>query len=302
MKKLFLPTRLLTLIAIVTLIIIGCKKESSDTLSSQEEESAATYTTESETDAQFAFDDVFDNVMGVSSDIGIGGVGIFGRTTSSLTGRTDSTPVCVNVTITPLQREIFPKTVVMDFGTGCYSHGHLRSGKITTVYTGRLTTPGSSATTTFQNFIIDDIAVEGTHKIANTTATGSNQRQFTIAVTDAKLTKPNGDYEVWNTTRTITQIEGNGTVLPSDDIFRITGKGQGKVKRENLIISWHSEITEPLVKKFTCRWIAKGIVKTVREGLPANTPWVAALDYGNGDCDNKATLTVNGNVRQITLR
>src|SRR5437867_2674616 len=133
MKNFSILTRLLTFVAIGTILIIGCKKETSDdTLSPQEEEQAATYTTESETDAQFAFDDVFDNVMGVNSDLGIGGVGVFGRTSSLINGRTDntdSTPHCVTVTITPLQRDLFPKTVVMDFGSGCLVHGHLRSGK-----------------------------------------------------------------------------------------------------------------------------------------------------------------------------
>ena len=305
MKNLSLPIRLITAAFAASLLFVGCKRENSNTLTPQEEEQAATYTTESETEAQFAFDDVFDNVMGVNSDVGVGDVGIFGRTITLDNGRverTDPAPTCVTITITPLQSNAFPKTVVLDFGTGCNSHGHLRSGKITTVYTGRLTEPGSSATTTFQNFKIDDISVEGTHKIINTTGSATNQRQYKIEVMDARLSKPNGSYEEWSTTRVITQIEGNGTIAPADDIFRVTGAGHGKVKRENIIVLWKSEITEPLIKKFVCRWISKGTVKTVREGLPSSTPWVAVLNYGDGNCDNKATLTINGNTKEITLR
>ncbi len=305
MKKMLL-VRLLSAGFAAALLIAGCKKENSDTLSPQEEEQAATYSGESEAETEFAFDDVFDNVMGVNTDLGVGGVGIFGRTAMTLeSGRVekvDTVPLCVTVTITPTQSNTFPKTVVMDFGSSCNSHGHIRSGKIKTVYTGRLVEPGSSATTTFDNFKIDDIAVEGTHKITNTTATGSTQRQFTITVTDGKLTKTNGDYEQWGTTRVVTQTEGNVTPTALDDIFKITGNGHGKVKRENIIINWTSEITEPLIKKYACRWISKGIIKTVRQGLPANTNWVGVLDYGDGTCDSKATLTVNGSVHQITLR
>jgi hypothetical protein len=212
-------------------------------------------------------------------------------------------PACVNVTVTPLQPGVFPKTVVVDFGAGCFSHGHLRSGKIRTVYSGPLRDPSSSAVTTFDNFKIDSVKVEGTYRITNTTGTtpGANQRQFKIEVIDGKLTRPNGDYALWNTVRTNTQIEGNGTLIPADDIFRIAGTANGKVKRSNLIILWNSEITEPLIKKFTCRWISKGRIRTVRQGLPQNTPWFAILDYGTGTCDNQATLTINGNTRQITL-
>jgi hypothetical protein len=306
MKKFSLITRLTTVAFAATFLIAGCKKETSESLSVQEEEQAATYSTESEAESEFSYDDVTDNVMGVNSELGVGGVGIFGRAAAGESGRTtgvDSMPPCVKVSIVPVQPGIFPKTVTIDFGTGCLSHGHLRSGKIRTVYTGRLIEPGSSATTTFDNFKIDSVSVEGTHRITNTTGSvaGSNQRQFKIEVTGGKLTRPNGNYIEWNSVRTHTQIEGNGSVTPADDIFSVRGSASGKVKRENIIVLWNSEITEPLIKKFVCHWISKGRIRTVRQGLPANTPWVAILDYGAGACDNGATLTVNGNTHQITL-
>ena len=306
MKKFALVTRLTTVAFAATLLITGCKKENSDTLSSQEEQEAAMYSSESEADAEVAFNDVFDNAMGVNSELGTGGVGIFGRVASPQNGRiggVDSVPPCVNVTIAPTQPGVFPKTVTIDFGSGCFSHGHLRSGKIQIVYTGRLLASGSSATTTFINYKIDSIAVEGTHIITNTTATtpGSNQKQFKIEVVNGKLTWRNGNFVEWNAIRTHTQIEGNGTAIPADDIFSVRGNANGKVKRANLIVLWDSEITEPLMKKFICPWISKGRIRTVRRGLPQNTPWVAVLDYGAGTCDNQATLTINGNTRQITL-
>lgn len=302
MKKTSFLTRMMTAACMIALLIAGCKKESSDTLSTQEEDQVAQFSAESEVESQFAFNDVFDNVMGVDNELGIGGVGIFGRVAGdSRTQKTDSIPSCVKVTIVPLQPFVFPKTVTIDFGTGCLSHGHLRSGKITTVYTGPLREAGKSATTTFDNFTIDSFAVQGTHRITNTTAPASLQRQFKMEVINAKISKPHDNYEEWNATRLHTQIEGNATLLPGDDIFSITGNSTGKTKRGSLLVSWSSEIQEPLIKRFTCRWFSKGSVKTVRNGLPANTPWVGILDFGNGTCDNKATLTINGVVHQITL-
>lgn len=302
MKKSAFLTRLMTTAIFGTLLFIGCKKEASDKLSTQEEEEVAVFSAESEVESQAAFDDVFDNVMGVNGELGIGGVGIFGRTADGTrTEKTDSIPSCVQITITPLLSRTFPKTVVIDFGSGCTSHGHLRAGKITTVYTGPLGEPGKSATTTFDHYRIDSITVEGTHTITNTTAPGATQRQFKTEISNAKLSRVNGDYQEWNATRLTTQIEGNGTLYPTDDIFRITGSSTGKTKRGNLLVSWTSEIQEPLIKRFGCRWFSKGTVKTGRNGLPANTPWVGILDFGNGICDNKATLTVNGVVHQITL-
>jgi hypothetical protein len=89
--------------------------------------------------------------------------------------------------------------------------------------------------------------------------------------------------------------------MPADDIFSVRGTAHGKVKRNNLIVLWNSEITEPLIKKFICPWISKGRIRTIRQGLAQSSPWVAILDYGTGSCDNQATLTINGNTRQITL-
>ena len=156
MKKASLLTRLATLAFATTLLSIGCKKEDSNTLSTQEEQQAAAFSSESEAESDGTFDDVSNNVMGINTDVGIGGVGIFGRTaSSSQTGRmetADSLPSCVTVTIVPVQTGVFPKTVTLDFGARCYSHGHLRSGKIKTVFTGPLREAVSVAPTTFDNF------------------------------------------------------------------------------------------------------------------------------------------------------
>jgi hypothetical protein len=310
--KISLLTRLITIGLFSSLLIVGCKKETSDKLTEQEEEQAAIATNESQTESEFVFNDVYDNVMGVNTEVGIGGTGIFGRRTqgsSDLAGRemdVDSTH-CWIVSIVRLNPpNAFPVKIIIDFGAGCVGHdGHFRSGKIITEYTNRLIVPGASATTTFQNFKIDSISVQGIHKITNTTAStpGSNQKQFTVNVRDAKLTKPNGNYTEWRSDRIFTQIEGNGTIIPHDDILRIEGSAQGRVKRGNLLFGWHSEIdaNNPLIKKFICRWISKGTVRTRRDTLPSTSPWVAVLDFGPGTCDFHATLTINGVVHQIQL-
>ena len=296
-------TKLFFALIIFSLVFAGCKKELSQSLTEQEEKEAAMEASVSETETEIAFNDVFDNVVGVNGELGIAGVGIFGKVMMNGRENRVDTIRCFTHTITPVQPGVFPKTVTIDFGTGCQSHGHVRSGKIVTVYTGPLTQPGNSATTTFVDYKIDGMAVQGTHKVTNTTAStpGSNKRQFTIDVTAAKLTRPNGDYIEWNSHRVNTQVEGNGTIFHQDDIFSITGGARGNVKKGNNIYRWNSEIIEPLIKKFTCRWISKGILRVARETLPTNSPWISTLNYGQGGCDNQATLTINGVVHQITL-
>ncbi|MGZ5286961.1 MAG: hypothetical protein ACXWB9_07250 [Flavisolibacter sp.] len=309
MKKTFLMTRLMTLAIFSILLITGCKKETSDQLSPEQEQEAADMASESQTESEFVFNDVFDNVMGVNAEVGLGGTGVFGKRMASdgSSGREmdlDSTH-CFTVQKTHLnQGSFFPVKIILDFGNGCMgADGHMRYGKIITIYTARLINAGAIATTTFENFKIDQISVQGTLKITNTTGNtpGANQKQYTITVRDARLSKPNGNYTEWRSDRVLTQVEGNGTFLPLDDVLRIEGSAKGRVKRGNVLVAWQSEITEPLIKKFTCPWISKGVVRTRRENLSSSSQWVAALNFGTGACDYFATLTINGVTHNIEL-
>ena len=297
-------TKLAGILFIVSIALFSCQKENSDTGGATDEAFASQASTESDAEAGIVFNDVFDNVIGVNDFVGIAYVGVFsGRQNTSgggLSGRTD-TIRCFTITTTHLSTtNPFPVTIVLDFGTGCVGRdGHLRSGKIITTYTNRLLIPGGKATTTFDNFYFDSIHVEGTHMIENIGTL--TELKLKIVVEGAKLTKPNGNYIEWSSRRTITRIEGNLTPLPFDDVFSIEGNSNGKVKRGNIIVAWNTEIVEPLIKKFLCRWIVKGRLRVVRLNLSNTSPWVAILDFGNGNCDNKAFLTINGQTFEITL-
>jgi hypothetical protein len=307
MRTLSLLTRLMTLLTITSLTIYSCSKENSDSgeLTPQEEEAVASSSTASEAEAEATYDDVFLNVMGVNDEVGMAGLGVFGQAASNGSGesaRTDSAGRCFTVTITRLNApQPFPLRVVTDFGTGCVGRdGRLRTGKIITEYSGRLVVPGKSATTTFENHTVDTVKVEGTHKIVNTST--ANINQFTVDVINGKLTRPNGNYSEWNSHRVRTQFEGLGTpFFPHDDIFRIEGHANGKVQRGTFVARWRSEITEPLIRRFNCPWIVKGTLVVRRETLSPSSPFVGRLNFGDGNCDNQATLTINGVVHQITL-
>jgi hypothetical protein len=252
------------------------------------------------------FNSVFDDAVGVNDSVGMAGTGIFGRTIATDpnggTG-TERITSCYTITITHLTPgAIFPVRIVVDFGTtGCLGNdGHVRKGKVITEYTNRLIYPAAVATTTFDGFYVDSIKVEGTHKITNT-STNSVSRQFTADVIDAKLSRPNGDYTQWNSHKVITQTEGLTSPDPRDDVFSITGSAHGQVKRGTLLVAWESSVTEPLIKRFNCHWIVKGKVRTVRINTTINSPWVAVLDFGDGNCDNQAVITINGTAHNITL-
>ncbi len=278
------------------LMITSCQKEHSQTGTDEQQAAASMASSEADSESEIVFNGIFDDAIGVNDEVGIGGTGVFGRVTA-----------CPDVTIIRQNAPaLFPVKIIFDFGiNGCVGRdGHLRKGKVITVYTNRLLFPGATATTTFDGFYFDSTKVEGTHKITNTSPPVGTQplsRQFTTDVIDGKLTKPNGNYIEWNSHKVITQFEGLGTTIPLDDIFRVEGTARGKVKRGALIVLWESSITEPLIKKFSCPWIVKGKIRTIRANTTATSPWVAILDFGAGGCDNQAVITINGVAHQITL-
>jgi len=316
MKLILSPARLAFLVFASLIVFGSCQKESSADANSQEE-FASQASSEADAESDDIFNEVFDNVMGVNADVAFGGTGVFGQMSPGTTGGTARLTACPDVTITPLSSaNLFPVKVVMDFGTGCTGRdGRTRSGKIVTEYSNRLFIPGAIAKTTFIDYKVDSVKIQGTHTITNQSEPPTNLNCLTgvvaapthkwkVTVEDAKLTKPNGNYVEWRCTKTILQLEGRCTpFIPLDDIYEIRGSSGGKAKRADLLIAWNSEITEPLIKKFTCRWLVKGIIRTARVNLTTSSPWVATINYSypNGDCDNKAQATINGVSHIITL-
>jgi hypothetical protein len=307
------PTQLvLTLFLFIIITVFSCKKETSGT-NDRDEALANISATESNAEADDVFNGVFDDVLGVNANVGMGGTGIFGRKaganngTSYADGRIDNTsqlPPCLNIIIVQPTPNSFPITITFDFGsTGCAANdGYWRKGKIIIEYSNRLLIPGATASVRFEDFQVgDSIAIDNstTYTISNTGT--QDNLQFTVDVT-AKLSKPNGNYSEWYSHKTISRIEGNLTPSPLDDVLKIEGRATGKTRRNDLIVAWKAEITDPFIKKFTCRWISQGVIKTGRENLASNSQWFGVLDYGSGNCDNHATLTINGVKYEITLR
>ena len=86
-------------------------------------------------------------------------------------------------------------------------------------------------------------------------------------------------------TRTVEWAEGFGSGTWVDNVYYITGNW-------NTVFSngfeRSGEVTETLVRKLDCLYLVSGILEIQQEGF------VGTIDWGNGDCDNAATLTING--------
>ena len=276
------------------LFAASCQKENSAT---DAVPATVAEATANEVDFFESLDDDLDNAAGIDGISAGEDLGIYGDAGFGLFSTEPGSPNanrCFTVTVTPKDRGVFPKKVVLDFGTGCEMNGRIRKGRIITVYSGPLHKPGGKAVTEFDGYQVDGRRIEGRHVIENTTAPGSNQRQFTRTYTK-KITSADGStWRSWNGTTVMTQVEGNGTPLfPRDDVYQFTGSRRGESSNGR---TWTAEVAEPLVKAFSCRWISRGILR-----LKVNDT-VGLLNFGDGTCDNEARLTVNGETKTIKLR
>ncbi len=211
---------------------------------------------------------------------------------NSQTILTTNSVSCANISVTPANG--FPKTITVDFGNGCTAtNGTVRKGKLIVTLSDLVRKTGSTAQITFDNYFVNKFKKEGSITWINTS--NATAKGWQRKVTDGKITAPDGKFWLHSGMRDAVQIAGAATPNTLlDDVFLITGNhtvtnAAGKTR--------NCFITAALEKKLACENISTGKLRV--EG--ANQ--TAVIDFGNGDCDKLATVTVNGSSpRIITLR
>jgi hypothetical protein len=210
-----------------------------------------------------------------------------------LNGQAETTGIlnCATVTVTP--QNTFPKTITIDFGNGCTSaDGISRKGKINITLSDYVHNTGATATMTFDNYYTAGFKVEGTITWTNTST--PNGISWTRQITNGKVTEPlSGYYWTHEGTKNVTQTAGASTPTNLlDDVYSVTGNHTvtnpaGKTRTVTIL--------EALEKKTTCHNVSKGKMKIQA------TNHFAILDYGDGTCDNIATITIDGNPPRTIL-
>lgn len=184
----------------------------------------------------------------------------------------------------------WPRTITLDYGDGIeLANGRIIAGVIIIVQTDSRKVNGATRTITFQNFSVDGIAVSGT--ITKTFLIDELKvtiiRDLVFTLEDGTTITHYAEYErVWS--------EGMATPLdPSDDVFLIKGNVECNDSDGN---EYQRKITTQLMKKGGCRWIVAGEVALLKNGVQ-----FAAINYGDGECDNIATMTTANGQKQITI-
>ena len=200
-------------------------------------------------------------------------------------------------------------TITVDFGpTNCNcSDGRARRGKIIISYTGgfHYRDSGLVATLTPSNYFVNDNQLLGTKTVTNRGHINSNRLQWDITVNGSVIKANNGGTITWQTTKTKVLLAGEtvygGPINWSIASWQIEGNVNGTAANGE---SFSVVTTSPLVRDMTCGIYRRYFRSGTFEFTPGTRP-IRYVDFGTGlnnnECDNKAIVTVNNNVYNITL-
>ncbi len=206
-------------------------------------------------------------------------------------------PTCATFT-TVLVDGTWTRTI--DFGSaGCtLPNGNVLKGKIIISFSNDFTSKSRTLLYRFVDFYHNGKLLQGnksiTYESKSTELLATEHPVMTFTV-DMKITFDDG--KVYSRTGTTVKetIEGNETPLNwEDNVFLVTGNSATSLANGDTVTT---VITTPLRYITSCKlpFPVSGIVSITK-----NTS-VGTLDFGDGKCDNLATLTIDGVTKDIIL-
>ena len=260
------------LISLSLALLGGCKKEENGT-NTQSAEDASVANTES--------NNVYEIVDRLARESDVH------KTSGNL-------PDCAAVTIDTISAG---RSITFDFGTtGCVCtkiDGKTRKGKVIATWTGRYRKEGSIITLTTTDYYVNNYKHAISKSITNKGRVDGNLT-FDITVNN-QVETPEGTIS-WASSRTRAWVAGESTILNlSDDQYDISDK-TASVGKNRKGEAFTSNIKKPIRINLGCNYF-------ITEGsfdLKTGTSPTLTVDYGDGACDNKFTVTVNGKTYNLT--
>lgn len=262
---------------LIILLIAGCQKDTSTSITPQPGDKNT-----SEGSSVIA-DKAFD---------GLNGLVIGQISTSMLKSGVLGTCPSFTATLNPS----FPVSVTFDWGTGCTSaeDGITRSGKITASVSGMMNVANSVVTFNFTDFASDGNKITGVHRITYLGLNAGNNWPRYAAFTEAKIEFADKKFITYHAEYIRLQSEGAATpLILADDVWRIEGSSSGTTREG---VAWTASYPSAVVKKASCKWFSSGSVLITPSGDVPRT-----INFGDGTCDNKATLTIEDKTIDILL-
>tara|TARA_R110001592_G_scaffold35209_7_gene120044 strand:- start:1332 stop:2189 length:858 start_codon:yes stop_codon:yes gene_type:complete len=277
----------ISIFSLLTFLFFSCKKD--------EKVDNQTTSSQDNSVAQNLFQDIKKVVEEAANDEGA-------SNTNKKAGYSFGNCVTINTVPAWTDTATWPKVMTIDFGsTNCAdSYGINRRGKLIVTLSDRFKNQGSVLSVQPQNYYVNDYLVEGNKTLTNNGRNSANNLNWTVQVTNGKITYPDGKVSTWQSTRNNEWVSGESTTLFTDgfagicdDEYLVTGSSNG-VNTGGL--SYSVNITSPLKVKVCCRWIVSGNIDVIPNGLLTRS-----IDFGTGNCDALVTLTIDGNSFTLPL-
>lgn len=191
-----------------------------------------------------------------------------------------------------------PRVITIDFGTGCTNaNGIIRKGKIIATYTGRYKETGTVVHIVSENYYVNSNKVDINRTVTNQGPNDDGNLVFGIHAVRT-VTFSDGTTSSSTVDKTREWITGASTPRTfSDDVYKVNGTGTHTSRRG---IVYDASTITALIRKVSCHEFVSGQVKIIRHGA---TERFGIIDFGTGDCDDAATVTLdNGRSFTIDLR
>ena len=210
-------------------------------------------------------------------------------------------PVCAKVII-DVTNTTWTRTI--DFGTqGCaMPNGNVLKGKIIISFSKDFTTPIKTISYKLEGFYHNDKLIEGsktiTYELKSSDLLADNHPVTTHSI-ELKITAADGTIYSRTGTRVREMVEGFATIGNwEDNVFKVWGYHTTTFP-DGSKYTFKTIPMQALLFKMTCAmpFPVSGIVDIAKNDLITG-----ALDYGNGECDKLATMTINGVSKEIVLK
>lgn len=279
---------LLTVLFSMT-FFIGCNSNDKVDLSA----SANTITAE-DAAANSEIDATVDDVASIIEDQFDMQISTTNKTSSA---RISMLPACATSSYS-LSNGIFTRTI--DFGTqGCtLNNGNSVKGKIIISFSKTVSTL-RTISYTLVDFYHNSKLIEGNKTITYELKTSdllATAHPVTTHTIDMKITFADGKVYTRTGTRVRELVEGITTIANwEDNVYLVSGSEITTTPNGS---NYTATVKTPLRYNMSCKKAIPviGVIEITKNSAKAS------IDFGNGDCDNLATITINGISIEITLK
>lgn len=276
----------LILLATAT-IFFACSKSNEATPDTNANDNKALAAASYEAQASTLYDDLFDVTLAVGDEQGLN---TSGRKATSTPGQF-KLGACYKFDIDDVTIDKWPKTLTLDFGTGCTgTDGRVRAGKVIITISNYIMKPGAIINITLDGYSVNLVQLQGTKVITNQSSGTTFKYSTKVTGGVIKLDTLTFGYSC---EKVITQVEGGNTpFVTEDDSYSGTGTAS-LTYPGGTVVTYTTK--EPLIKALKCAWIGKGKADVTFDQV------TATIDYGAGICDDSATVNIGDKVKGIIL-